>query len=350
MAQDNLVKQWWRQLRFDIPRIRTHAASRRRVRFVLISIVILVVIITAYAGTVASLEYKSAGWWGVGAILIAYALAFAVRRGMKTRGNAVTLSLSTTPKPSLRNEILDRRRILATLIGRAAYEVGLAHGQTGHLPAGSVRAAQLTRLRKDGLWDSVPPAIRDTLAAPEGSWTAAQTGRALMHLQAVAVLHWALRDDAMLSPLRTAASVNPDTLHSALADPDPDRDTYFLRSLSEIESQVSPTLIYLTRLQNELFKRGELQGDAATQVDPTLDDQAEAYMVYAASTGDADLIAEDLPIGGQLISEAPTQDLLHLRGIAAVRIITLHALLDAIDNQGLWKLDEILLQLASPKT
>jgi len=71
-------------------------------------------------------------------------------------------------------------------------------------------------------------------------------------------------------------------------------------------------------------------------------------MVYAASTGDADLIAEDLPIGGQLISEAPTQDLLHLRGIAAVRIITLHALLDAIDNQGLGKLDEILLELALP--
>jgi len=346
MPQDNLLKQWWRQLRFDIPRVRTHAASRRRVRFVLLSIFIVVVIITAYAGTVASLEYKSAGWWGVGAILIAYALAFAVRRGMKTRGNTVTLSLSTTPKPSLRHQLLDRRRILATLIGRAAYEVGLAHGQAAHLPAGSVRAAQLTRLRKDGLWDTLPQPLRDTLATPEGSWSGQQTGRALMHLQAVAVLHWALRANATVAPLRTAAIVDPGTLHSALADPDPDRNTHFLRSLSEIESQVSPTLAYLARLQNELVKRGEIQGETAAQIDPTLDDQAEAYMIYAASTGDADLIAEDLPIGGQLISEAPTQDLLHLRGIAAVRIITLHALLDAIDNQGLGKLDEILLQLA----
>lgn len=107
MASDNLIRRWWRQLRFDVPpRMQSDAAA-----------------------------------------------------------------------PGLREGLLARRKIVATMVSRAAREVGLQAGVAMETPAGSVRAAQLQRLRREGLWESVPAPLQAALAAPEGSWDTETTGR-----------------------------------------------------------------------------------------------------------------------------------------------------------------------------
>ena len=49
-------------------------------------------------------------------------------------------------------------------------------------------------------------------------------------------------------------------------------------------------------------------------------------MKYASYVGEADIVADDLPVGGELIGEAETAVLLALRGTAAVRLVTLAAI------------------------
>jgi hypothetical protein len=148
-----------------------------------------------------------------------------------------------------------------------------------------------------------------------------------------------LRKDFSLPALRVAMSVDVDTLKSALAETDAADEINYLRSFSEVDAERSPTLIYLIRLRNELVKRGVADGE----IDEELNENAGAIMTYYASIGDADVVAEDMPIGAQLISEAGTEDLLRLRGVAAVRIVMLDALTDAISKEDLGKLNQALI-------
>lgn len=68
-------------------------------------------------------------------------------------------------------------------------------------------------------------------------------------------------------------------------------------------------------------------------------------MVYAASIGEAEFIAEDLPLGGVLVGEAPTDDILHLRGVAAVQLVTLQALHNALLTRSTAALQQMILSL-----
>jgi hypothetical protein len=65
-----------------------------------------------------------------------------------------------------------------------------------------------------------------------------------------------------------------------------------------------------------------------------LDDHAEQYMAYALCVGEADIMADDLPIGGMLIREAETEALLRFRGTTAVRLITLQAVRQIVEEQS----------------
>ena len=69
-------------------------------------------------------------------------------------------------------------------------------------------------------------------------------------------------------------------------------------------------------------------------------------MAYGASIGEAEFVAEDLPLGGILVSEAPTEDIFHLRGVSAVRLVTLQALHDALFTKGTAALQQMILSLA----
>ena len=68
-------------------------------------------------------------------------------------------------------------------------------------------------------------------------------------------------------------------------------------------------------------------------------------MAYAASIGEAEIVAEDLPIGGVLVGEAPTDVILHLRGVAAVRLVTLQALHSALSTHETVALQQMILSL-----
>jgi hypothetical protein len=321
----------------------SHASSRRRVFGVVAILAIIAVICTAYGGGILAFEYRFAGgWWGVGFVVVIYGLAFLVRRGLKRNGNAITLSLGSTAKPSVRLEILAQRTLLATLVNRAAFEVGRAHGLAAQLVEGHARARELNRLRKEGLWDGLAQPLRDMLALPEGAWSEQETGRVLLHLEAVNVLSWAIEQRFELAPLRTSHEVRADVIRKALDEGDPVRSINFLRKESEIDAELGPTRVYLARLQSELAQRGAADGDT----NPELDENAGAYTVYAVSVGEADVVAEDLPIGGNLIREAPTQDLLQLRGRAAVRFITLEGVRQAVLGNGVGTLAEVAINLA----
>jgi hypothetical protein len=69
-------------------------------------------------------------------------------------------------------------------------------------------------------------------------------------------------------------------------------------------------------------------------------------MAYAASIGEAEIVAEDIPLGGVLVSEASTEDIVNLRGIAAVRLVTLQALHNALLTEGTDALQQMILSLA----
>lgn len=344
MSSDNLFRRFWGQLRFDVPRMVTHAASRRRVGIVFVAALFLVLAFSAIYGPIALFEYKfGGGAAGLAFVAITYALALGLRRGLKNSGNTIALGISAAPAPSLRQAIFNQRLILATVVNRAAFEIAEQSKSPLDLETGIARAAMLDRLRAENLWETLPAPLRDCLAAPEGSWTKESAGKALLHLDAVAVLNWMLDPQSQLASLRTASSEGRETLRLALLKPDPIAELNFLRTETEPRVQHDPAIIYFKRLSNELIKRGVAKGE----LEMTLEEHAGAYMAYAASIGEAEFVAEDLPLGGVLVSEAPTEDISHLRSVAAVRLVTLQALHNTLFTKGTVALQQMILSLAS---
>ncbi len=343
MSSDNLFRRFWRQLRFDVPRMAAHAASRRRVGMVFLAVLFLIILFSVIYGPIALFEYKfGGGVVGLATVVIMYVLAFSLRKGLQNSGNTIALGISATPAPSLRQAIFNQRLILATIVNRAAFEIAEQSENPLNLETGIARAAILDRLRAENLWETLPIPLRDRLAAPEGSWTKESAGKALLHLDAVAVLNWMLDPKAELASLRTTSSEGRETLRLALLKPDPVAEINFLRTETELHTQHDPAIIYLKRLSNELIKRGVAKGELET----SLEEHAGAYMAYAASIGEAEFVAEDLPLGGVLVSEAPTGDILHMRGVAAVRLVTLQALHNALFTKGTVALEQMILSLA----
>ena len=338
LNNDNFVKQWGRQLAFDLPRIRTHETSRRRVLGVLLSILIVAAIAVVCWGPIAYFEYRFGGWGMILWIVVMYALAFGVRRFWKRSGNTVTLNLSGAPSVGLRDSLVRQRTILAALVNRAAFEAGIVAGETPkESQAGAGRSFQIQRLRRDGLWEGLPLRLKDALSMPEGEWTREDIGRVLVQLEAVRVLSWVVEKECELPPLRIAARVGPEILAVAFAEPTGEA-TPFLRSLNEIAVETQPALVYIARIQNELVKRGVTDGEFNAEIDA----EVAGYMVYAASVGEAEMIAEDLPVGGQLVSEVASEELFHLRGLAAVRYTTLGAVRSALGGDEVPLKEQIL--------
>ena len=321
----------------------THATSRRRVGIVFLTVLFLILAFSAIYGPIALFEYKfGGGTVGLAVVVIMYALAFSLRRGLKNSGSTITLGISAAPAPSLRRAIFNQRLILATIVNRAAFEIAEQSKKPLNLETGFARATMLDRLRTENLWETLPTPLRERLAAPEGSWTKEGAGKALLHLDAVAVLNWMLNSQSELASLRTASSEGRETLRLALLKPDPIAELNFVRTETELHVQHGPAIIYLKRLSNELIKRGVAKGE----LESSLEEHAGAYMAYAASIGEAEFVAEDLPLGGVLVSEAPTEDILHLRGVAAVRLVTLQALLNALITKETVALQQMILSLA----
>ncbi len=343
MSSGNLFRKFWKQLRFDLPRMAAHATSRRRVGIVVLTLVFLILVFSAFYGPIAFFEYKfGGGIAGLAFVVIMYALAFGVRRGLKNSGTTIALGISAAPAPSLRRAIFNQRLILATIVNRAAFEIAEQSKSPLNLETGLARATMLGRLRAENLWETLPIPLRESLAVPEGSWTKEGAGKALLHLDAVAVLNWMLNPQSELASLRTASSEGRETLRLALLKPDPIAELNFLRTETELRVQHDPAIIYLKRLHNELIKRGVAKGE----LESSLEEHKGAYMAYAASIGEAEFVAEDLPLGSVLVSEAPTEDILHLRGIAAVRLVTLQALHNALITKGTGALQQMILSLA----
>jgi hypothetical protein len=342
MSSDNLFAKFWRQLCFDVPRMATHAASRKRVGIVLLTVLFLIILFSVIYGPIALFEYKfGGGATGLVIVAIMYVLAFSLRKGLQNSGNTIALGINATPAPSLRRAIFNQRLILATIVNRAAFEIAERPKSPLNPETGIARAAMIDRLRAEDLWETLPIPLRDRLAAPEDSWTKEGAGKVLMHLDAVAVLTWMLNPQSELASLRTASSEGRETLRLALLKPDPVAELNFLRSETEIHAQHDPAIIYLKRLSNELIKRGVTKGE----LEASLEEHAGAYMVYAASIGEAEFVAEDLPLGGVLVSEASTDDILHLRGVAAVRLVTLQALHNALSTKETTALQQLMLSL-----
>jgi hypothetical protein len=310
---------------------------------VLLTVLFLIILFSVIYGPIALFEYKfGGGVVGLAVVAIMYVLAFSLRKGLQNSGNTIALGISATPAPSLRQAIFNQRLILATIVNRAAFEIAEQSKSPLNLETGIARAAMLDRLRAENLWETLPTPLRDRLAAPEGSWTKEGAGKVLLHLDAVAVLTWMLNPQSELASLRTASSEGRETLRLALLKPDPIAELNFLRTETELHAQHDPAIIYLKRLSNELIKRGVAKGEFET----SLEEHAGAYMAYAASIGEAEFVAEDLPIGGVLVSEAPTDDVSHLRGVAAVRLVTLQALHNALSTKGTASLQQMILSLA----
>lgn len=310
---------------------------------VFLAILFLIILFSVIYGPIALFEYKfGGGVAGLAIVVIMYALALSLRRGLKNTGNAIVLGISATPAPSLREAIFNQRLILATIVNRAAFEIAEQSKTPLNLETGIARATMLGRLRAENLWETLPTPLRERLAAPEGSWTKEAAGKSLLHLDAVAVLTWMLNPQSELASLRTASSEGRETLRLALLKPDPIAELNFLRTETELHVQHDPSIIYLRRLSNELIKRGVATGE----LESSLEEHAGAYMAYAASIGEAEFVAEDLPLGGVLVSEAPTEDILHLRGVAAVRLVTLQALHNALFTKGTVALQQMILSLA----
>ena len=310
---------------------------------VLLTVLFLIILFSVIYGPIALFEYKfGGGVVGLAIVAIMYVLAFSLRKGLQNSGDTISLGISATPAPSLRQAIFNQRLILASIVNRAAFEIAEHSKSPLNLEAGIARSAMLDRLRGESLWETLPVPLRDRLAAPEGSWTKEGAGKVLLHLDAVAVLTWMLNPQSELASLRTASSEGRETLRLALLKPDPLAELNFLRTETELQAQHDPAIIYLKRLSNELIKRGVAKGELET----SLEEHAGAYMAYAASIGEAEFVAEDLPLGGVLVSEATTDDILHLRGVAAVRLVTLHALNNALSTKETVALQQMILSLA----
>jgi hypothetical protein len=351
MASDNLLKQWWRQLRFDVPRLRSHPASRRRVIAALFAALVFTSVMALFFGPLGWFEYRfGGGIWALIFIGVMYIFAFLWRYAMKRRSGTVALNLSAAPAPSLHKALLAQREVAAILVARAIHELSLLNQTDLAHPQGIVRASLIQRLRSDRLWDTLPPATAALLSSPEGSFSSDQTHRIVPFIEMVAVLSWMLREDIELPSLRNVVTSYNDTLEMVLEQPDPAPTVPFLRTLTEIASKTDPANIYLRRAQGELIQRKIIPPtpenpteSPAADADPTVSPfEVGQYLSYAVSLGEADLVAEDLPLGGGLISEASSPDLAQLVNIAAVRILTLEALQEAIKGKGLGKLQSLI--------
>ena len=343
MQIDGMYKRFWRQLCFDVPRLLSNAASRRRVSGVLVTLLVILLIFSAFYGAIAVFEYKfGGGIYGIALVCISYALAFGLRKGMQKTGNTIRLGMDVTPPTSLREEILNQRLILAVVVNRAAFEAARLSETLPTIELGVLRANMLDRLRVENLWERLPMQLRDCLAAPEGSWTKEKISGVLLHMEAVAVLGWMLDPQVELMPLRTIVNPNPASLRRALAKPDPVRQLSFLRSESEVQAECGPSHVYIRRLSNELIKRGNETGE----LDQDLEQYAGEYMAYAASVGDAEFVAEDLPMGNGLVSEAASEEVFRLRGLAAVRLVTLEAMKEVLRTKKIDALQQLILTLA----
>jgi hypothetical protein len=310
---------------------------------VLLTVLFLIILFSVIYGPIALFEYKfGGGAVGLAIVAIMYVFAFSLRKGLQNSGHTIALGISATPTPSLRQAIFNQRLILATIVNRAAFEIAEQSKSPLNLETGIARAAMLDRLRAQNLWETLPIPLRGCLATPEGTWTKEGAGKVLLHLDAVAVLTWMLNPRSELASLRTASSEGRETLRLALLKPDPVAELNFLRTETELYAQHDPAIIYLKRLSNELIKRGVAKGELET----SLEEHVGAYMAYAASIGEAEFVAEDLPLGGVLVSEAPTDDILRLRGVAAVRLVTLQALHHALSTKGTAALQQMILSLA----
>ncbi len=184
-----------------------------------------------------------------------YALAFGVRRSLKRKGNTLTLNLSGAPSPSLRDELLKQRTVLASARLSAAFESRATQPGGNVAFGGRVRAA-LLRVRQRGLWDDLSLALRDMLSEPEGSWSRERIGRVLLQLEGVRVLSWAVTENCELLRFGPLQKVGPEILETALAETD-GTEPVFLRSDSDIAAQVQPTRVYLARLQDVGPARGD---------------------------------------------------------------------------------------------
>ena len=64
VMSNNLFRRFWLQLRFDVPRMTTHAASRKRVGMVFLTILFSIITFSAFYGPIALFEYKFGGGAG----------------------------------------------------------------------------------------------------------------------------------------------------------------------------------------------------------------------------------------------------------------------------------------------
>jgi hypothetical protein len=343
MQIDGMYKRFWRQLCFDVPRLLSNAASRQRVFGILIILLVILLIFSAFYGAIAVFEYKfGGGIYGIALVCISYVLAFGIRKGIQKTGTTIRLGIDVTPPTGLHEGILDQRLMLAVLVNRAAFEAARQSETPPTIELGAVRANMLDRLRVENLWEKLPRQLRDCLAAPEGSWTKEKISRALLHMEAVSVLGWVVDPQVELTPLRAVMNPDPALLRRALAKPDPVRQLSFLRSESEVQAEYGPSHVYIRRLSNELIKRGIETGE----LDQDLEQYVGEYMTYAVSVGDAEFVAEDLPIGNGLVSEATSEELFRLRGLAAVRLITLEAIKEVLRTKKIDALQQLILNLA----
>jgi len=110
MQIDGMYRRFWRQLCFDVPRLLSNAASRRRVFGVLITLLVILLIFSAFYGAIAVFEYKfGGGIYGIALVCISYALAFGIRKAMQKTGNTIRLGIDVTPPTGLHEERLKQQ-------------------------------------------------------------------------------------------------------------------------------------------------------------------------------------------------------------------------------------------------
>ncbi|MDX2149836.1 MAG: hypothetical protein SFV54_03810 [Bryobacteraceae bacterium] len=142
--------------------------------------------------------------------LLAY---FLLRRRNAQAHEALTFSLTTggqtfavastaDDKGAIREYLVGRAVILASLISRAAAEICMQRGVNSiDYPEGIMRQVQNGLLRQRRLWGRLERTETELMGASEGSWTEEQQNEVVVWCEQLRLLRWVLGVDAELMPL-----------------------------------------------------------------------------------------------------------------------------------------------------
>lgn len=231
-------------------------------------------------------------------------------------------ALSAEERAALLAYLRDLALFYAAMVSRAATE-GFLKQKT--LPEGFeviARRRQLYLLREHGLWERMAARDRDAALLADGHWDWERINEAIVSLETVRLLRWALRLDFYLPVVGYQLHSDWSLAEELLQEPARLQQAGELIETDTVRTAKDAANTYFMRCLAEGISRGLYQADTS---------EAKAW-ADGVSESLAGRHSEDLVLGSTLVSEVEENDLRWATMVAARRKLFLEWMLQAMES------------------